>query len=526
MVNIGIDIGGTKIIFGLVTQDGKILARMKKKTIHVDNQQAFIQYLKTSIDELITQADIEHSEVNACGVGVPGTVAPDGTTILLAPNLGWTNVDIAQALRRALGLPVRVIQDSRAAAYGEYKAGAGRTYRMVVCITLGTGIGTGIVMDGEVLNGALNTAGELGHTPIVLDGRACDCGKKGCLECYVAGKGLTRTAKEMWGEHADSELLFSRASKGDEEAKSALETAVKELGKVIVSMFNLLSPDCLLFSGGLCAQRALFLDPLMQFIHDMRYCTQTQPPLYVGLAALGEDAAMVGAALLPAFTTNNSPQLSASLMCADWLHLQSELSALEQCGMDYVHYDVMDGHFVPNLMIPPEIINKLRAGTFLSFDIHIMAENPENVLEMLELQAGDRVTIHAESTNHVQRVLAQIKKLGAQAAVAINPATPIEVIRDILPDIDMVLVMTVNPGFAGQKMVPQSVQKIKRIHRMLEQEGYGHIRIAADGNCSPENIITFYEAGVDTFVLGSSSIFVDDTDICKAVKLIRKIFQG
>ena len=200
-------------------------------------------------------------------------------------------------------------------------------------------------------------------------------------------------------------------------------------------------------------------------------------------------------------------------MCGDALNYGKTLAELEEAGVELVHYDIMDNHFVPNLMLPMELIPKLRKGTKMPFDIHIMAENPESVIEKLELCEGDYVAVHYEATPHLERAISLIKAKGAKAAVAINPATPIETLSEIAPRLDMVLVMTVNPGFAGQKLVEGSLDKIERMRKLLDARGLSHVEIEVDGNCSFENVPKMYKAGADIFVTGTSSTFHKDGSV-------------
>ena len=202
-------------------------------------------------------------------------------------------------------------------------------------------------------------------------------------------------------------------------------------------------------------------------------------------------------------------------MCGDALNYGKTLAELEEAGVELVHYDIMDNHFVPNLMLPMELIPKLRKGTKMPFDIHIMAENPESIIEKLELCDGDYVAVHYEATAHLERAISLIKAKGAKAAVAINPATPIETLSEIAPRLDMVLVMTVNPGFAGQKLVEGSLDKIERTRKFLDARGLSHVEIEVDGNCSFENVPKMYKAGADIFVTGTSSTFHKDGSVKK-----------
>ena len=200
-------------------------------------------------------------------------------------------------------------------------------------------------------------------------------------------------------------------------------------------------------------------------------------------------------------------------MCGDALNYGKTLAELEEAGVELVHYDIMDNHFVPNLMLPMELIPKLRKGTKMPFDIHIMAENPESIIEKLELCDGDYVAVHYEATAHLERAISLIKAKGAKAAVAINPATHIEMLSEIAPRLDMVLVMTVNPGFAGQKLVEGSLDKIERTRKFLDARGLSHVEIEVDGNCSFENVPKMYKAGAEIFVTGTSSTFHKDGSV-------------
>ena len=201
------------------------------------------------------------------------------------------------------------------------------------------------------------------------------------------------------------------------------------------------------------------------------------------------------------------PGVSPSMMCADALNLGADAVALEKAGVQYFHYDVMDGDFVPNFMLGPDVIKAVRKVSAVPADIHLMIKNPERHLHLFDLKEGDIVAVHQESTIHLQRTLSAIRQAGAKAAVAINPATPLCVLEDVLPDIDMVVVMTVNPGFAGQKLVPQTLNKITRLRKMLDENGYEHVRIEVDGNVSFENAVKMRAAGADLFVAGTSAVF-------------------
>jgi len=218
-------------------------------------------------------------------------------------------------------------------------------------------------------------------------------------------------------------------------------------------------------------------------------------------------------------------RISASLMCVDLLDLRGAVRQLEKHGIDLLHCDAMDGHFVPNWMMFPDLVNAIAKETKLPLDIHLMVENPESMLAKLRLRKGDIVSLSYESTPHIQRCLSLVREMGGEPSLAINPGTPIQMIEDLLPDLSMLLIMTVNPGFAGQKLVPQTLAKVTRARKMLDELGYAKVRIEVDGNCSFENVPKMVAAGADTIVAGTSSLFNDKLEFAEAVRRLRGAMQ-
>lgn len=215
--------------------------------------------------------------------------------------------------------------------------------------------------------------------------------------------------------------------------------------------------------------------------------------------------------------------LSPSMMCINaWQDGMQVIHALEKEHIELLHADVMDGVFVNNLMLGTDTIKHLRQSSHIPLDIHLMVEKPETKLDYFDIQPGEYVSVHAESTHHLQRVLARIREYGAHPMVALNPATPISMIEEIIPDIDGVLVMTVNPGFAGQKLVPQTLKKITRVRRMLDKANRQDAVIEVDGNVSFENAVKMRRAGADIFVCGTSSIFSKDASIEENINRFRQ----
>lgn len=214
-------------------------------------------------------------------------------------------------------------------------------------------------------------------------------------------------------------------------------------------------------------------------------------------------------------------KLSPSLMCADIFRLAEEVAELEAAGVEYLHIDVMDGSFVPNYTLGTDYVRRMRKGCHTPLDIHLMVERPEEKLDWFAFGEGDLVSIHAEATRHVQRTLAAIRARGARAALALNPATPLSVLDYVLDDLDAVLLMTVNPGYAGQKLVPATLGKIRELREMLDARGYTHVEIEVDGNVSLENARKMSDAGADIFVVGTASLFQPTHTLTDGVRQLR-----
>jgi len=196
-------------------------------------------------------------------------------------------------------------------------------------------------------------------------------------------------------------------------------------------------------------------------------------------------------------------RIAPSILAADLADLAGALRVCEQGGAQLVHVDVMDGHFVPNLTIGIPVVEALARRTELPLDVHLMVANPEHLLEPYIEAGAARVAVHWEATTHLHGVLGRIRKAGAEAGVAINPATPVEVLTDVLPALDFVLLMSVNPGFAGQSFIPTSVARTRRLKNLIEAGGYP-VTIEVDGGVSLANIRELAAAGGQDFVVGSA----------------------
>lgn len=195
-------------------------------------------------------------------------------------------------------------------------------------------------------------------------------------------------------------------------------------------------------------------------------------------------------------------KISPSILSADFANLERDIRIVEEGGADYIHVDVMDGHFVPNITLGPNIVSAIRPVTKLPLDCHLMIENPEKYIEDFAKAGADIITVHAESTPHIHRAIQMIKNTGVRAGVVLNPGTPVAAVEYVLSECDMVLVMTVNPGFGGQSFIPETLKKIEKLKRLKEANHY-HYEIEVDGGIVPETATQCKQAGADVFVAGS-----------------------
>ncbi|MDD2573265.1 MAG: ribulose-phosphate 3-epimerase [Firmicutes bacterium] len=196
-------------------------------------------------------------------------------------------------------------------------------------------------------------------------------------------------------------------------------------------------------------------------------------------------------------------KLAPSLLSADFARLGDEIAKAERGGADWLHIDVMDGHFVPNITIGPPVVRSIRKVSALPFDVHLMIENAERYIDDFAAAGADIITVHWEACAHIHRTVSKIKELGKKAGISINPATSPEVLRTMLPEADLVLVMSVNPGFGGQRFIPASLDKVAWLKSMREGAGY-RFEIEVDGGVSLENAGALAEAGATVLVAGSS----------------------
>ena len=223
---------------------------------------------------------------------------------------------------------------------------------------------------------------------------------------------------------------------------------------------------------------------------------------------------------------HNGVALSASIMCVDWLNAGEQLIQIENNGIDYLHLDIIDGNFAPDFTMGSSIIDVFRENSTLPSDYHLMVEEPGRLFESFSISPNDNYTIHQESSRNLHRNLISIRSMGANVGVALSPATPLTSLEYIIEDIDLVLIMTVNPGYKGQPLVPQAIRKIRDLKKMIKDLELD-IKISVDGNVNPYTIPEMISAGADILVLGSSSLFRKDISIPEAtVEIHAAIAQG
>jgi ribulose-phosphate 3-epimerase len=202
-------------------------------------------------------------------------------------------------------------------------------------------------------------------------------------------------------------------------------------------------------------------------------------------------------------------EIAPSILAANFAKLGDEVRTVEEAGADVIHVDIMDGHFVPNLSLGIPVVASLRKATRLPLDVHLMIEQPELYIEEFIRAGASRVLVHQEATAHLDRALAMIRELGAEAGAVINPATPVGMLSEVLDKVDTILVMTVNPGFGGQKFIPNSYQKIRQLNQIRARYN-ASFRIEVDGGVEPDNAAELAQAGANTFVAGTSIFHTAD----------------
>ncbi len=312
MYNIGIDLGGTNIKVGVVDENYNIVGRSNIKTNLPRPAEEIVDSIVEGVKLACEDAKIAVSDVNSIGIGTPGTANRNTGVVLYSCNLGFNNFELGGMLSKKLGTEVFVENDANAAAFGEVVNGAGKGYKDVVVITLGTGVGGGIIIDGKIYTGFNFCGAELGHTVIEYNGRQCGCGRKGCFEAYSSATALINFTKEameadkntkMWEiagsiDAVDGKTAFDGFRAGDETATEVVNKYINYLGCGLTNVVNIFQPEVLLIGGGICKEGENLTKPLLEYIAKESYCIDPNCSTKLDIAKLGNDAGIIGAAYL------------------------------------------------------------------------------------------------------------------------------------------------------------------------------------------------------------------------------------
>ena len=308
---IGIDIGGTNIACGIVDDDLKIVARAKVKTNAPRPYSEILEDIKQSVRLACAELGIKPSDAHSIGIGCPGTCNADGI-VEYSNNLGFVNVPIRADIEAEFGVKTYLGNDADAAAFGEFVAGAAKGANNAIVITLGTGVGSGIIINGKIYSGSNCAGGEIGHTVIVADGRPCTCGRKGCFEAYSSATGLGK----MTAEAAEAQPNSLLAKQIEEDGKCGARTAylamkkgcpvgrlvtemyVKYLACGIANTINIFQPDILCVGGGVCNEGDTLMIPLKKAVSEQIYSKNSKKNTEIAVCSLGNDAGIIGAAML------------------------------------------------------------------------------------------------------------------------------------------------------------------------------------------------------------------------------------
>lgn len=313
MYRIGVDLGGTNISVGVVDEDFNIIGRGKTKTNSPRPAEEIFEDIAKCISMAADDAGISLDDVNVIGVGTPGSVNDETGYIDYSNNLRFDKVPAKQMLEELTGKPCFFANDASCAALGELYAGAGKGCKNLIAITLGTGVGSGIVIDGKVFRGANSAGGEIGHTVINVNGAECTCGRKGCWESYASATALIAQTKHAMKENPESKMwncagndiesvngrtAFDAMRMSDEAAKAVVDKYIYYVAVGIINVINVFQPDVLCVGGGICNEGETLLAPIRKYVVEERYSKYAQKQTEICKAQLGNDAGIIGAAML------------------------------------------------------------------------------------------------------------------------------------------------------------------------------------------------------------------------------------
>ena len=310
---LGIDLGGTNIVAAVVNEKYEIVSEAKNPTLCPRPWEEILDDVAKTAIEAANLANLKISDFAFVGIGSPGVISVETGTVIVAVNLGFENVPLTKYLSEKLGVPVILENDANAAAFGEYKAGAAKNTTNFVALTIGTGIGSGVVLDGKIYRGNNGIAGELGHSVIKLGGRPCSCGRKGCIDVYASATGLITTTKEAMEANKESLMwqlsegdiknvtgitAFKAARQNDKTAQEVVNSYVEVLAAAITNIINTFQPDMITIAGGISREGDYLLNPVKSLVEKESLKNPAKPSPKIEIAQLQDKAGVIGAALL------------------------------------------------------------------------------------------------------------------------------------------------------------------------------------------------------------------------------------
>lgn len=313
MYKLGIDLGGTNIVAGVVDENYKIIATGEMKTNCPRPAEEIVDDMAAAARTAIEKAGLKIEDIECMGVGTPGAIDPVNGVVCYANNLGFYDVHMAEMLKERLGVDFYIENDANAAAYGEYIAGAGKGTKNFIAITLGTGVGGGVIIDGKIYSGSYYAGAELGHTVINMDGEICSCGRQGCWEAYASATALIRQTKQamirypksvMWElcggdiNKVNGRTAFDAMRKDDEVGKKIVDRYIQYIGIGVSNCINIFQPEVLCIGGGISKEGDTLINPLKAFVEGENYARNISKATEIKAAALGNDAGIIGAAYL------------------------------------------------------------------------------------------------------------------------------------------------------------------------------------------------------------------------------------
>jgi len=297
-VRVGIDIGGTDTKIGLVDVHQKLIVQESIPTEAEKSPEEIIGRIAAKALELLEQQEIPMDQCVGVGVGMPGTIDRDRGIVLYSNNIRWKNVELVREMEKYFPIPVKIANDADCAALGEAVAGAGKECQDVIMITLGTGVGGGVILNGEIFSGGGVGGSELGHTVIVENGETCTCGRKGCLEAYASATALKRDAFRATGRALTPREIFDGAEQGDKALKQVVDLYIHRLGIGIVNIVNIFRPQLILLGGGISARKDVLIPPIRKMMEEECFGGTIGELPEIAAASLGNEAGMIGAASL------------------------------------------------------------------------------------------------------------------------------------------------------------------------------------------------------------------------------------